>query len=185
MAEETARSRGEAPHREEAVRTVDELLRDKEKRLIALSKSQKIILCGDYRGKMKKILERANKALSDENYSSFLLDAVGGGQLDDLNKMKTALKRANIIILVDGKRPGTVTETVLSILKKDFGAKTLFFYDKRAKTLEDVASLQDHHLYFPSKFGYENEDDLLKQITLLSKQAAHRNVSLYLLEEED
>lgn len=175
----------ESKYKEDAIRTVDEFLRNKEKRLIALAKSQKILLCGDYYGKTRMLLERANDSLSKENYSSFLLETIGGPNLDDLNKMRSALERADIVIMVDGNRPGTVTEIVLSMLKRDFGIKTLFFYDKREKTLEDISSCKDYHLYFPAKYGYDNEDNLIKQVILLSKQAAHRNACLTMLEECD
>jgi len=106
-------------------------------------------------------------------------------QIDHLNKEITAFKKADIVVLVDGQRPGTWTESILSMVQEKFGKKVLFFYDKKVKTIEVVGNCQDYHVYFLSKYGYSDRKDLINQIIIFAKQAAHHEACRLLKKEEN
>ncbi|MBI4181606.1 MAG: hypothetical protein HY520_01405 [Candidatus Aenigmarchaeota archaeon] len=172
-------------YRTEAEKTVDALIRSKEKRLLVCARSQRIFLCGDYDTETLSILQEARESLFLERYNPFLLDGTPATQIDHLNKELVALRKADIVILVDGERPGTWTESILAMLQDQFGKKVLFFYDRNKKTIETVGNCQDYHVYFLSKYGYSDRRDLIKQIITFAKQAAHHEACRLLREESE
>jgi len=172
-------------YKTEAEKTVDSVIRDKGKRLLLYARSMRIFLCGDYDGEILSALESVRGVLIKEGYNPFLLSGIPESEVDHLNKEILAFKKADIVMLVDGKRAGTWTESVLSMLQDRFGKKLLFFYDGSMKTVEDVANCQDYHVYFLSKCSYTSKEDLINKITLFAKQAAHHEACRLLREDEN
>lgn len=161
----------------EATKTVEAVIREADAKLKLLVASQRIFLCGDFEPETIGILNESKKRLIAENCNPFIL-VPDEKKLDHMNKELIALTKADVIALIDGQHAGTWTETVLTILKEKFGKKVIFFYDRKTKDVEDIGNCQDYHLHFPSKYGYESKEDLIKQIVIFSKQRAHHNAAI-------
>ena len=161
----------------EAEKTIQAFINKQEAKLKMFLAKQSIFLCGDFSPRTKLVLENVRIKLYSMGLSPIVL-LPDDSNLPDFRKELITLNSASIISLIDGKKAGTWTETVLSIANKEICKKVLFFYDENRKNTKCVSNCRDYHVHFSIKHGYKSIPDLKEKIILFSHQRAWHNANL-------
>lgn len=159
-----------------AVTAISKLFADKSKKISVLSKDLVTIICGDYDGETETNMKKIKEILAVEGYPTCLLKECKNSGLDDYSSEKDALEKADLIVLVDGKNAGTITETSLIMNDARLQEKCLMFYNSEKKE-EEVYTMTEYLMYFPKKFSYANADDLVKKAVAFTKQEIRRKAT--------
>ena len=166
---------------EEALGLIKQL--DKYDNLVNLAiPLKKILILGDHfplsNKKFMKSME--THLMEKEKFKAECLESVilKRGKLNLMPKMFVALHEANVIVMLDGKRPGTVSESTYLCPYKSIQDKTILFVQEGKKTLDQVMSTEDHYLFYPRIVFYKDKKDLKEKIVKYVKKEVHRLANL-------
>lgn len=167
--------------KEEALGLIKQL--DKYDNLVNLAiPLKKILVLGDhYPLSNKRFMKAMETHLTEkEKFKAECLESVilKRGKLNLMPKMFVALHEANIVVMFDGKRPGTVSESTYLCPYKSIQDKTILFVQEGKKTLDQVMSTEDHYLFYPRIVFYRNKKDLKEKIVKYVKKEVYRLANL-------